>query len=86
MRNELQQRDLAIAEVRGQLQGRADRERGPSGEMMDPKIRRAVKPFDGQSASWKTFSFQFKASFIAPDRRYRPLLEKCEGGSQEVDD
>ena len=31
MRTELQQRDLAIAEMRGQLQGQADRERGPRG-------------------------------------------------------
>eukprot|EP00959_Pyramimonas_sp_CCMP1952_P426922 8941226-Pyramimonas_sp.AAC.1 len=38
MRTELQQRDLAIAEMRGQLRGQADRERGPRGEMMGPKI------------------------------------------------
>ena len=57
MRTELQQRDLAIAEMRGQLQGQADRERGPRGEMMDPKILHKVKPFDGQRSSWKTFNF-----------------------------
>ena len=85
MRTDLQQRDVAIAEMRGQIQGQADRDRGPRGEMMDPKILHKVKPFDGQRSSWKTFSFQYKAYLIAQDRRYRPLLEKCEDGAQDVD-
>ncbi|CAK0855027.1 unnamed protein product [Prorocentrum cordatum] len=85
MRTEPQQRDLAIAEMRGQLQGQADRERGPRGEMMDPKVLHKAKPFDRQRASWKTFSSQYKAYLIAQDRKYRPLLEKSEYGAQDVD-
>ena len=86
MRVELHTRDVTIAEMRGQLQGQADRQRAaPRGEMMDPKILHKVKPFDGQRSSWKTFSFQYKAYLIAQDRRYRALLEKSEDDAEEVD-
>ncbi|CAK0811173.1 unnamed protein product [Prorocentrum cordatum] len=88
MRQELQNRDVTIAEMRGQLQAQqqAQQQRvAPRGEMMDPKILHKVKPFDGHRASWKTFSFQYRAYLIAQDRRYRDLLERCEDGAQEVD-
>ena len=84
---EIQQRDIQLAEMRGTLtalNARGSRT-GPSrSELLDPKILHKVQPFDGQRTTWKTFEFQWRAYLIAQDRKYRELLEKIDDPTEDV--
>ena len=84
---EIQQRDLQLAEKRGTLTALNTRgsRLGPGrSELLDPKILHKVQPFDGQRTSWKTFEFQWRACLIAQDRKYRELLEKSTTPTKDV--
>ena len=70
---EIQQRDLQVAEMRGTvtaLNTRGSRMGPGRSELLDPKILHKVQPFDGQRTSWKTFEFQWRAYLIAQDRDF----------------
>ena len=75
---EIQQRDIQLAEMRGSRTGPG------RSELLDPKILHKVQPFDGQRTTWKTFEFQWRAYFIAQDQKYRELLEKIDNLTEDV--
>ena len=84
---EIQQRDLQLAEMRGTLTALNTRgsRRGPRrSELLDPKILDKVQPFDGHRTSWKTFEFQWRACLIAQDMKYRELLDKIDDPTKDV--
>ena len=84
---EIQQRDLQLAEMRGtltELNTRGSRLCPGRSELLDPKILHKVQPFDGQGTSWKTFEFQWRAFLIAQDRKYRELLDKIDDPTKDV--
>ena len=84
---EIQQRDLQLAEMRGTLTALNTRgsRMGPGrSELLETKILHKVQPFDGHRTSWKTFEFQWRAYLIAQDRKYRELLEKIDELAKDV--
>ena len=84
---EIQQRDLQVAEMRGTLTAlntRGSRMSPGRPELLDPKILHKVQQFDGQRTSWKTFEFQWRAHLIAQDRKHRELLDKIDDPTKDV--
>ena len=84
---EIQQRDLQLAEMRGTLTAlstRGSRLGLGRSELFDPKILHKVQPFDQHRTSWKTFKFQWRAYLIAQDSKYRELLEKIDDPTKDV--
>ena len=58
---ELEQRDLQLAKMRGTvkaIQNAASRSDSNRPELLDPKILHKAETFDGQRASWQSFEFQ----------------------------
>ena len=52
--------------------------------LLEPEILHTLQPFVGQRALWKSFEFQWRANFIAQNKRYRTLLTKVDDPTVEV--